>query len=499
MWLSRKGLLLAALGALLAAPELVAWLARAELPSGADTYSAIPRRAQERHPVATENRATELASRTLRSRRPRRVTSDLLAGEPTEQPGTQTEPYLHANPADPSHLVAGWQENRFSDGGAQALGVAVSFDGGRRWIESLLPTLTTATGGRWERASDPWVEFGAGSRVYYASLLWDPTTGDSAMGVSVSADGGLTWAAPVEVGLEHDPLLFNDKQALTVDTYPESRWYGRVYMAWHRAHYDSLSGEEREHTLVVTRSMKRGRGFRPLQPIQRRLANHSPVLRVGPGGTVYMSFTAHEPGGIRRILFTRSRNGGRTWSRPSFVADLRSVGVARHRVGAQQPSLAVDRASGDLYLVWPDSRWSPFVDHAALAISRDGGRTWSEPVSVSAGPPLVPTFTPAVAVNDRGAVAVSYFSFEHDPRGQHLVDLYLRISRDGGRTFSPPHRVTRGSFDARAAARANGFFLGDYTGLAGAGRFFHLLWIDTRRFSPTLGKTQPDVWTTRAR
>ena len=104
-----------------------------------------------------------------------------------------------------------------------------------------------------------------------------------------------------------------------------------------------------------------------------------------------------------------------------------------------------------------------------------------------------------MAVNSEGQVAVSYYSLENDPARAFLVDRYLRISDDGGETFGPAIRATRRTFDIRNAAVARGYFLGDYVGLAGTGKQFQLLWVDTRRSSPTVGGRQPDVWTARTR
>jgi len=96
-------------------------------------------------------------------------------------------------------------------------------------------------------------------------------------------------------------------------------------------------------------------------------------------------------------------------------------------------------------------------------------------------------------------VAVSYYSLENDPSRAHLVDRYARLSGDGGRSFGPPIRLTRKTFDIRFAAQARGYFLGDYVGLAGSDEHFHSLWVSTRRRSPELGSKQPDVWTSRTR
>ncbi len=432
----------------------------------------------------------------LRTRRQRRVNDDLLVFENVPQPGTQAEPYLHANPLDSDHLVAGWQENRFMDGGAQALNVAVSFDGGKSWTESILPGLTLVSGGPWERASDPWVEFGPDNRVYFVSLLFNETSPDNAIGVSLSTDGGLTWGEPVEVFRSF--FDFNDKEALTVDVYPQSRYFGRVYVAWDINVADASGQNFVAQRLVVARSRRNGSYRRPRR-VRTGAANIGAIPRVGPDGTVYVVWAGRETESSRlTIYFSRSNNGGRRWSRPRIVAELLTRGVPDLRTGGILPSFAVDPASGDLYVAWQDHRWTG-VDQSTLIFSRDGGATWSDPRQVSAAPPDAATFTTAVAVNGRSQVAVSYYSLENDPARAFLVDRYVRLSQDGGETFGPAIRASRRTFDVRFAALAGGFFLGDYVGLAGTERHFHLLWVSTQRFSEALGTLQPDVFAARTR
>src|SRR5262249_22608812 len=51
---------------------------------------------------------------------------------------TAAEPYLAVNPVNTMNYIAAWQQNRWSDGGAQGLNLATSSDGGQTW------TLTNA-------------------------------------------------------------------------------------------------------------------------------------------------------------------------------------------------------------------------------------------------------------------------------------------------------------------------------------------------------------------
>ena len=66
----------------------------------------------------------------------------------------EVEPFVAADPRNPNHLVATWQQDRWTDGGSRALMTATSFDGGRTWTRVLQPMSrcgggTPANGGLW--------------------------------------------------------------------------------------------------------------------------------------------------------------------------------------------------------------------------------------------------------------------------------------------------------------------------------------------------------------
>ena len=449
-------------------------------------------------PTPREEAFAPLAKISVRrTKKPRRVNDDLLDMESHPQPGTQAEPYLHANPNNSKHLIAGWQENRFEDGGSQALNVAVSFNSGKTWTETVLPGLTLVSGGPWERASDPWVEFGPDGYVYFASLLLNQSNPDNAIAVSRSTDGGRTWGNPVEVF--SSTIDFNDKEALTIDTYPESPYLGRVYVAWDINVADASGQNTIRQDLVVARSEDQGESYKRPKVVRRGFNNIGAIPRVAPDGTVHVVWSGRRGGDNTLFLFSsHSSNGGKRWSSPRVIGILGYVGVPDIRSGDILSSFTIDPQTGDQYLVWQDGRWSG-VDQITFMYSRDDGRSWSNPQRVSTAPLDAPTFTTSVAVNGLGQVAVSYYSLENDPARAFLVDRYLRISNDGGESFGPAIRATRRTFDIRFAAVARGFFLGDYVGLVGTDKQFHLLWVDTRRGTPIAGGRQPDVWTARSR
>ncbi len=432
------------------------------------------------------------ASRERRGTVPRLVSNDLLADLAGAQAGTQAEPYIDANPEKKKELLAGWQENRFVEGSAQALIVARSTNGGKSWREELLPGLTEVDGGPWPFAADPWVEYGVDGRAHYAALVGSESI-DTAITVSTSPDGGVSWGAPVLVTRDAPPN-FADKPALTVDTRDNSKYRGNVYVTWDVNVLSAAGNSFSAQDIYMARSTDGGASFEAPQRVRAGLIGGGGIFRVGPGGRVYLIFTGE--GSISRyaIYFSQSKNGGRRWSKPRVVADILGEGVADLRDGFSLASFEVDGESGALYVAWQDARFEG-VEQIAFISSEDRGKNWSEPRMVASVDPGQPAFTPGVAVDGRGRVAVGYYVADG-----RQADYLVSVSEDGGTTFDKTFRMTRKSFDLdRAADSSRGRFLGDYVGLTGNKKHFHALWISTRRAQPGTGVNGPDVWTARTR
>jgi len=101
--------------------------------------------------------------------------------------------------------------------------------------------------------------------------------------------------------------------------------------------------------------------------------------------------------------------------------------------------------------------------------------TWGEPIRVSANI-NTQAFVPAVAVDGHGDLAVAYYDFSADrPSSQFLATQYwITFSANQGHTWSARQQVTSQPFDLRTAPfqTHEGFFLGEYQGLAGIGQRF---------------------------
>lgn len=108
----------------------------------------------------------------------------------------------------------------------------------------------------------------------------------------------------------------------------------------------------------------------------------------GPDGAVYLPrVDCGQP------WLAISRDEGRSWERVQ-VSDQGGQG---HEAG-----VAVD-ALGNIYMIWTSDRDNlPYLSH-----SRDGAKTWSDPVMVGA-PGLAQGVLPGITVGDPGKVAIAY-------------------------------------------------------------------------------------------
>src|SRR5437588_10845716 len=63
----------------------------------------------------------------------------------------EVEPQVAINPANPANLIAVWQQDRWSNGGAKGVVTAWSSDSGHSWSRVAVP-YTLCAGGTFERA-----------------------------------------------------------------------------------------------------------------------------------------------------------------------------------------------------------------------------------------------------------------------------------------------------------------------------------------------------------
>jgi hypothetical protein len=386
----------------------------------------------------------------------------------------EVEPQVAIDPKDPKHLIGTWQQDRWSNGGANGVLTAASFDGGHTWLQAT-PRLTRCSGGAYHRASDPWVTISPDGVAYHIGYAFDSDAPNRAMLVSRSTDGGRNWEDPIAVQNDTSALVTIDKETITADPLDASY----VYAVW-----DRLTGVNVPNNPNATgpawfaRTTNGGltwetaRSIYDPGPDTQTISNQIVVLPDGTLLDALLVITKNSSDSREAaVAVLRSTDRGLNWS-PTHVrvAESQFVGVSDPknnrgiRTGSVVPNIAVDRTSGAVYLAWEDAAFSGFArDGIALSKSTDGGLQWSAP------------FTPAIAVSANGTVGVTYYDLRNDSATDAvhlLVTHWLATSTDGGATFS--ESMIAPPFDLRKAPMVVGqaYFLGDYQGLVSDGSAF---------------------------
>ncbi len=424
----------------------------------------------------------------------------------------EVEPFIATNPTNTQNLIGAWQQDRWSDGGAHGLVAGFSFNGGTTWGETTLPFSACANGLGYERASDPWVSFGPDGTAYSVSISFNESNNNNAVAAARSKDGGKTWTNLSVIIADNAPnfQFFNDKESVTADPVKA----GVAYVVWDRLELPNGNPDANLHTAAFrgpayfSKTTNGGVTWSSPKVIvntssrQQTIGNQ--IVVDSQSGALYDFFDLIAPPfsvTAFKVAFVKSTDGGSTWTTPHVINNLRTVFVSDPNTGAAIrtgdiiPEPAIDPATGQLYVVWQDSRFNGgHYDEVALSTSTNGGATWSAPIRVNT-PTGRPAFTPTVKVNSSGTVGVTYYDFRNLAAGNTTTlptDYWYKESTNHGTSFGTDSHLA-GSFDMLTAPNAGGFFVGDYEGMDTTGTVFHPFFVATNSGN-TANRT--DVFTT---
>jgi hypothetical protein len=323
--------------------------------------------------------------------------------------GYYNEPAIAVNVKDPQQLVVAWQINA---------SVAYSKDGGETW-----KTAAGTAPGNYRISGDVSLAYDAAGHAILCYIAFDKlgTTNYWARGatrngifIRRSLDGGQSWEPDAITVISHEStpdIPFEDKPWVVADT--SGVHASNLYIGW--THFTLAASD---------------------------------------------------------LLFSRSTDGGKTWSKP---IKLNSVsGLPRDDNGALEGFHGVAGPDGTLYTIWDDR------DGIMMAVSHDGGATFTRDrriipagpgyfgitsVSRSNGFPQIGIDPRSVidhkndprSVVDRKNDPRSAVDHKNDPHGGGKqggnlyvawsdytngdVDIFVASSADHGRTWSAPVRV----------------------------------------------------------
>lgn len=375
-----------------------------------------------------------------------------------------------------STVVAAFQTGRLVDGGANDIGFAVSRDAGRSWQSGFLPGLTSfsSPAGPRDAVSDPVVAFDGGHGVWLIASL-GIESGTTSILISRSRDG-VTWGSPVVAARDRSEDY--DKEWLTCDSWRTSPFRGRCYLSY----LDVESGEIRTRRSAdggLTWSAPVGVAGRTRSGVAN---GAQPVVRpdgslVVPYA-VSAAFDFYADPESTSITAIRSTDGGASFGAPLRVSRVEEEYVRNMRAPSL-PSAEV-AADGTVYVVWSDCRFRAECGANDIVITRSrDGVTWSnpEPVPIQAASSDVQLFVPGLAVDATTSgngtrLAIAYHSLPQDCSNGPCpgVDVALVRSSNGGMTWSAPQRLSAETMALEWIADSGiGRMLGDYISTSFAG------------------------------
>ena len=373
---------------------------------------------------------------------------------------TEVEPDSYSSG---STIVAATQVGRFSDGGASNIGWATSTDNGATWKNGFLPSTTVfaTPAGPYDRVSDPSVVYDAAHKLWIISSLAITNSFGTAVGAAVlvntSADGGLTWNAPVVVANANGG--FFDKDWIVCDNTATSAFFGHCYVEWDITSSGNLvqmstssDGGATWSTGLATADNATGLGGQPL---------------VQPSGTVIVPFF----GSNATIASFTSTDGGASWNSSVTIAAQTDHQVASIR-SEPLPSAQIDN-SGKVYVVWQDCSFESGCGANDLVLSTSSdGTNWSQPqrIPIDAVGSNVDHFIPGLAVdpNTSGATAHLALTFYYYPNANCTdttcsLEVGFVSSTDGGANWSTETTLTSTPMNmAWLANTTQGYMVGDY-------------------------------------
>ena len=393
---------------------------------------------------------------------------------------------IAANPAGKGKqlLTGGNDFNCFNVQGFYTTG-----NGGKTWLHHCMGNLPGNFGD-----GDPGVGYDANGTAYITGIDATPS-GTGVIKYEKSTDNGATWSPTALAVTSIFSSGFTDKPWLEIDTSPPSPHVNNLYISL--TDFDNLSPAI---SINVSHSSDGGVTFSTLvvDTVDFPTIDQFSDLAVGRDGTVYVTWmrcVANGPTGdcggtTATLMFSKSTDGGATWSAPTTVA---SVALAPDTCGAfygclpntfervsEIPVIGVDTSTGpgagNLYVVMYN--WTGTFMQVLVSTSINGGSSWGPPVAVAPPTAIHDQFFPWLNVSDSGVVGVTWLDRRDDPLNISY-EAFAALSTDNGATFGTNTKI--------ASAMSNPFndgfgggFMGDYTGNAWFGNSLFASWMDTR-------------------
>jgi hypothetical protein len=369
----------------------------------------------------------------------------------------QNETPCAASPADPEIAIVGANDYRT---GNVAAGYYRTTDGGNSWQHSAWMNAPAANS--CDFSGDPAIAADATGKFYAIFCAYFCNSGQGVW-CRTSTNNGVSWSNPVPVATSNGSGVDIDKPIAACDYGLESPYLNNCYVVWMHlmddyAVYFTRSTNGGASFDPVTRISQHGDGWCPAVTVgpagdihavwfdqtmsrvryrssldggvtwgvERTVSycsssswqtsscggfriNHYPAIAAdisfGPNrGSVYIAYDLPHGTADSDILFSRSTNGGVSWS------DTIRINTDNTRRGQFWPWIAVHPRTGDIGISWLDRRGDTQNCRYGLygTVSSDGGTTWAPNFQIS---DTIANPTPTDFLGDYSGVTFSSMGF----------------------------------------------------------------------------------------
>lgn len=407
-----------------------------------------------------------------------------VSNDPAARDG---EPSLGVNPSDPSNLVMGYMK---SDRGQCA--ISTSFDRGRTWRSQVLRSLTDSL---YSYCADPTLIFGADGTVYFAAIAFNQSLQIGHTVVTRSSDGGKTWTQPVEaIGGDTAPIDGFDRPWLAFDKATRTLYLTTMTI------FSRPMGPLAHRYLIASRDGGEHWGKANVVDSPDYPADHwaTGTITVAPDRSVAIAYTARQvpEAGMRcpcAVLAT-TRDGA-SYRRHTVPFTDTLLGISLPEQGEASalrlvygPVVAADPTRSGRYAV-AGAVWNglgasalgqigvaprPSV-RAQLFQSDNSGVSWVGPAVIGEDPAkdrehVWLAYSPSGALGVVWRTHAGFCCFGYR-------EVWSVVSRDGGRTFDRPQRLSH------SASPGTGLLFGlgdDFQSVVLDDSFLHAAWGDGR-------------------
>jgi hypothetical protein len=433
--------------------------------------------------------------------------------------------YSIANP-----MVAVAAANDYVSGGVVVMRTS---DGGRHWRSTRIQPQFRGTGD-FCTGGDPAVAYSRRDRAFFVGqLCFFRSQAFSEVQIYKSVDNGATWTPGRESALAAtnfnystgtvDTSIFNDKDYITVDNYPNSPHYGRLYVTYTKFHiqpngfsdYCPIQVAYTDNVPTFNPSLTVF-GHVPVVPDnpggngKGPSANQFSVPVVEKNGTLDISYVIEECNTSldHHFYLRKSLNGGASFSGPlgvdkpgQFVDNPNLADLLPNKAfrAPNTESLAYSPATGTLVYMYTNYKnMTKSGGNIVAQVSHDGGYTWSNDKTISikpgGGPAPRDQFFPWAAASPNGRFSAMWLDCRLDPSNHNITTFQANSANDGA-TW-PNIRIGTKAWDPDRGFFTSGAFIGDYSGIAAANNVVYPVWTDGRNSSINrTGIGETDIFT----